>query len=80
MTHDELIGAIARGWCYPENAQKAMDADLVFCIAKEVQKLYTSEQRVQKQQEIVHDPAEIRRVFKIDEADYPPPDSGFAKL
>ena len=38
------------------------------------------DEAAQKQQEIVHDPAEIRRVFEIDEADYPPPDSGFAKL
>ena len=30
--------------------------------------------------QVVTDPAEIRRVFEIDEADYPPPDSGFAKL
>jgi hypothetical protein len=28
----------------------------------------------------ITDPAEIRRVFEIDEADYPHPDSGFAKL
>ena len=44
------------------------------------EKMSASEQPAQKQQEIVHDPAEIRRVFEIDEADYPPPDSGFAKL
>ena len=31
-------------------------------------------------QQVINDPAEIRRVFEIDEADYPPPDSGFAKL
>ena len=41
---------------------------------------YKLAEPAQKQQEIVHDPAEIRRVFEIDEADYPPPDSGFAKL
>lgn len=28
----------------------------------------------------VTDPAEIRRVFEIDDAAYPPPESGFAKL
>ena len=32
------------------------------------------------QVQVINDPAEIRRVFEIDEADYPPPDSGFAKL
>jgi len=31
-------------------------------------------------QQVINDPAEIRRVFEIDEADYPPADSGFAKL
>ena len=31
-------------------------------------------------QQVINDPSEIRRVFEIDEADYPPPDSGFAKL
>jgi len=28
----------------------------------------------------ITDPAEIRRVFEIDDAEYPPPDSGFVKL
>lgn len=31
-------------------------------------------------QQVINDPAEIRRVFEIDDADYPPPESGFAKL
>jgi len=44
------------------------------------QDLYTSKQPVQNSHEFIHDPAEIRRVFEIDEADYPPPESGFAKL
>jgi len=44
------------------------------------QDLYTLDKHVQNSQEFIHDPAEIRRVFEIDEADYPHPDSGFAKL
>mgnify|MGYP000173224052 CR=1 FL=1 len=80
MTFEQIVGAVARGWRDPKNQHKYMDVDLVIAIAKEVQKLSTSAQPAQKQQEIVHDPAEIRRVFEIDEADYPPPDSGFAKL
>jgi len=44
------------------------------------EKMNTSQQPALNQQEIVQDPAEIRRVFEIDEADYPPPESGFAKL
>ena len=41
---------------------------------------YKLDKHVQKPHEIVHDPAEIRRVYELDEADYPPPESGFAKL
>lgn len=36
MTDEELLGAIARGWCSPENEAKEMDSDLAFAIAKEV--------------------------------------------
>lgn len=32
----ELLGAIARGWCSKENAQKEMDPELAFAIAQEV--------------------------------------------
>ena len=35
----ELLGAIARGWCTPENSHKEMDAALVKAIADEVEKL-----------------------------------------
>lgn len=28
----------------------------------------------------ITDPAEIRRVFELDDAEYPPPESGFMKL
>ena len=44
------------------------------------EKINTSQQPVQNSLESIHDPAEIRRVFEIDAADYPPPDSGFARL
>ena len=80
MTFEDILGAVARGWCDPKNQHKVMDSALAIAIAKEVQKLYTSQQPVQKPHESIHDPAEIRRIFEIDEADYPPPDSGFAKL
>ena len=35
--HDEVIQAIARGWCHGINAQKEMDADLALAIAAEVE-------------------------------------------
>lgn len=33
---ESLLGAIARGWCYEENANKIMDSELALAIAKEV--------------------------------------------
>jgi hypothetical protein len=30
--------------------------------------------------EVINDPAEIRRVFEIDDAEMPPPESGFMKI
>jgi len=80
MTFEEIIGAVARGWCDPKNQHKVMDADLVIAIAKEVRKLHTSQRPVQKPHESIHDPAEIRRVFELDDAEMPPPESGFMKL
>jgi len=34
--NEQLIGAIARGWCHPKNSSKVMDPDLVFAIADEI--------------------------------------------
>lgn len=44
------------------------------------EKINTSKQPVQNSLESIHDPAEIRRVFELDDTEYPPPDSGFVKL
>src|ERR1039458_7225362 len=33
---ESLLGAIARGWCHPENAHKVMDEELAEAIADEV--------------------------------------------
>ena len=43
---EDLLGAIARGWCHTENSSKVMDASLAVAIAKEVQSLYTHPQPV----------------------------------
>ena len=48
-------------------------------LVKERDDLRAELESVRKVQ-VITDPAEIRRVFEIYEADYPPPDSGFAKL
>jgi hypothetical protein len=39
---ESILGAVARGWCYEENANKTMDLELAVAIAKEVQALFTS--------------------------------------
>lgn len=35
-----IKGAVARGWGYPENAEKIMDVDLANAISLEVEKLF----------------------------------------
>jgi len=36
ITLEGLRGAVARGWCAPENAEKEMDPDLAEAIVREV--------------------------------------------
>ena len=36
---EEIIGAVARGWCDPKNSHKIMDPDLAFAISTEVMKV-----------------------------------------
>jgi hypothetical protein len=31
-----IVGAVARGWCTPENSHKTMDSDLAYAIVREV--------------------------------------------
>ena len=38
LSDEKLLGAIARGWCSPENSGKEMDAALAFAIAESIQK------------------------------------------
>ena len=35
---EDLLGAIARGWCSKENEHKTMDSDLAFAIFDEVER------------------------------------------
>jgi len=46
---EDVLGAIARGWAYPENAQKPMDVQLAVAIAKEIQDMYTTPPAAQRQ-------------------------------
>jgi len=36
LTDEEIIGAIARGWCSEKNSSKIMDSDLAMAIANEI--------------------------------------------
>jgi hypothetical protein len=38
VNREELLGAIARGWCSEKNAHKTMDSDLALAIFDEVEK------------------------------------------
>ena len=38
-TYEQILEAVARGWCSDENKNKIMDTDLAVAIAKEVYKL-----------------------------------------
>lgn len=37
---EEILGAVARGWCTPQNETKEMDSTLATAIANEVEKLF----------------------------------------
>lgn len=39
---EEILGAVARGWCSKENEKKVMDPELAIAIAKEVEALFNS--------------------------------------
>ena len=40
MTCDDIVGAVARGWCSKKNSHKTMDSDLAWAITDEVLKLF----------------------------------------
>ena len=43
MTMEEqVIQAVARGWCHPKNAHKVMDVDLAKAITAEVVKSFST--------------------------------------
>jgi hypothetical protein len=46
---EDVLGAIARGWTYPENVRKPMDVELAVAIAKEIQDMYTTPPAAQRQ-------------------------------
>ena len=43
--HEELLGAIARGYCHPENSSKVLDPDLCKSICSEIEALDNKEMK-----------------------------------
>lgn len=39
----DILGAVARGWCHPINANKEFDPDLAIAISAEVNAILTKE-------------------------------------
>ena len=37
INHEEIAGAVARGWCHPDNETKTMDEKLAWAIVSEVE-------------------------------------------
>lgn len=46
MTFNEVLEAVARGWCSPDNSGKEMDAVLARAIANEVWEAMQSNHRI----------------------------------
>lgn len=42
VSTEQLLGAVARGWCHERNKHKVMDTDLAYAIAEQVEKLFQS--------------------------------------
>ena len=39
VTQEDIMGAVARAWCYPENEEKVMDEKLAIAASIEICKL-----------------------------------------
>jgi len=37
--HEQIVGAVARGWCSEKNSEKTMDPDLAMAITEEIETL-----------------------------------------
>ena len=42
---EEILGALARGYCDPMNSRKVMDSDLVIAMEKEIAKIINKKNR-----------------------------------
>lgn len=63
---EELTGAVARGWCHPENADKQMDAELAEAIVDEVlpliyRKIDSAVERAEQAEALIDDEADRER-------------------
>ena len=44
MRSEQILGAVARGWCSEKNSHKTMDSDLATAIASEIERLLRTDQ------------------------------------
>jgi hypothetical protein len=52
IAYDQILQAVARGWCTPKNEHKIMDADLAEAIAIEVYTLPDNHRDGEKEQDL----------------------------
>ena len=48
VIHEEIVGAVARGWCHKTNENKTMDSDLAYAIVEEIEALLKVNEEVPK--------------------------------
>lgn len=70
ITDEELLGAIARGWCHVANEHKEMDAELALAIASEVRSvlpaaLATQPDRDAENARLTAEVARLREAVKV---------------
>ena len=63
ITREEIMGAVARGWCSKENEHKEMDSVLAIAISEEVSKAVT--QHLSGVVEACDDVAEQLRIVQL---------------
>ena len=42
--HQNIMGAVARVWCHPDNSNKTMDSDLAMAIVSEIEDMLEKEE------------------------------------
>jgi hypothetical protein len=67
-----IVGAVARGWCAPENANKVMDSDLAYAIVREVVSAIAlaSNEEVKVLRDVLESLYQMTSRYAISDSDY----------